>query len=106
MSAPCVVEFAPFTLAEGVPEHVLLAASQRLEDDVLTKLPGYRGRAPVRKSERAWADLVFWQDRETADHAVKVAAGSEIAAAYFALMDPSGGITHFAVIRTYGGLRI
>jgi hypothetical protein len=106
MSAPCVVEFAPFTLAEGIPEHVLLTASQRLEDEVLAKLPGYRGRALVRKSARAWADLVLWQDQEAAEHAMKVATESTIAAAYFALMDPSGGVTHFAVIQTYGGLRV
>jgi hypothetical protein len=107
MSALCVVEYAPFVLADSASEHALLAASRRVEDEVLSKLPGYRGRILVRKSERAWADLVFWQDQETAERALKLAAESRICAEYFALMDMSdaAGITHFAVVQSYGDLR-
>jgi hypothetical protein len=107
MSAQCVVEYAPFMLADGASEQALLTASRRVEDEVLSKLPGYRGRILVRKSERAWADLVFWQDQEAAERAVKLAAESSICADYFGLMDMTAGagITHFTVVQSYGGVR-
>ena len=98
MSAQCVVEYAPFMLADGASEQALLMVS---------KLPGYRGRILVRKSERAWADLVFWQDQEAAERAMKLAAESSICADYFGLMDMTAGagITHFTVVQSYGGVR-
>lgn len=112
MSAQYVVEYAPFTLAKGVSEEALLAASKRLEDEMLARMQGYRGRVLVKKSAQEWADLVFWQDRETADRAMQHAKESQICAAYFSLMDmtgvsdPNGGVTHFAAVQSYGGVRL
>ncbi len=107
-----VVEYAPFTLANEVSEQALLAASKRLEDEVLAKTPGYRGRVLARKSEREWVDLVFWEDKEAADRIMEVARESPVRAAYFACMDmtgvtdPAAGVTHFTAVQSYGGVRL
>lgn len=112
MNAQYVVEYAPFALATGVSEETLLAASRRLEDEMLAKMQGYRGRVLVKRSAREWADLVFWQDQEAADRAMQHARESQICAAYFSLMDmtgisdPNGGVTHFAAVQSYGGVRL
>lgn len=112
MSTDHVVEYAPFTLAQGVSEEALLAASQRLEQEMLARMPGYRGRVLVRKSPREWADLVFWEDQAAADRVMALVAESPACAGYFALMDmagasdPGAGVTHFTAVRTYGGVRV
>lgn len=107
-----VVEIAPFSLANGTSEQALIAASQRLESEVLAKFPGYRGRVLAKKSERDWVDLVFWQDHAAAERMMEVARESEICGAYFACMDmtgvtdPAAGVTHLSAIGVYGALRL
>lgn len=111
-NASFVVEIAPFSLAAGIGEATLLAASERLENEVLKPMAGYRGRVLARKSERDWVDLVFWQDHAAAERMMEVARDSAICGAYFACMDMSGvtdpaaGVTHLSAVGVYGALRL
>jgi hypothetical protein len=92
--ATAVVEWAPFRLADGVTDTQLLAASDRVHEEVLRHQPGFLRRELLRVDATQWADLVFWTDRAAAD-AVMAGAGAHPAfAAYFACMH--GAALHFA----------
>ena len=107
-----IVELAPFSLAEGVSNDALLAASRRLETEVLTGMDGYVGRILLQTGESSWADLVFWRTREAAEAMLETAMASEVCRDYFACMadaDPShpgNGVAHYRVIQGYGGIDI
>ena len=100
-----VVEWAPFRLAEGVPESRLLAASHRLQEAFLARQPGFVRRELLRGGNGDWADLVWWADRKAADDAMKAAAESPVCHSYFHLMagapDAGNGVLHFARVASY-----
>src|SRR5829696_1901722 len=81
-----VVEWAPFRMANGVSEDELLAASETLQREFLTKQHGFVRRELLRGADGQWADLVHWEN-EAAANAVFAAAGeSAICHEYFRLM--------------------
>lgn len=108
MTQSLVIEVAPFNLASGVPEATLLAASDRLEREFLSKADGYIGRMLVQKDKEAWADIVLWQSAAHAEKAMAVIASSEACGQYFKCMaaadhnDPDHGVTLFEMVRRYG----
>jgi hypothetical protein len=114
MTAPdtTAIEMAPFTLAEGMFEETLLAASERLEMEFLSGLDGYLGRMLVRKDDRSWSDIVFWRTPQDAARAMERAASSEVCRSYFECMaaadhdDPAQGVTVYQRVRSYGSVVI
>lgn len=102
-----VVEWAPFTLAEGVDEAALVEASNALQTDFLGKQRGFIRRNLLKGKENQWVDIVYWSSRKEADQASKNAANSPACHQYFSLMaeanhdDPSGGVLHFEQIKAY-----
>jgi len=110
MNSPIAIELAPFTLASGLSEAALLAASDRLEQEFLARAEGYLGRMLVRKDGRNWLDIVFWQSSAHAAKAMEQAAASEVCGAYFQCMaaadhdDPSQGVTMFETVKRYGAV--
>lgn len=101
------IEWAPFTLAAGVTEQELLDASQALQDDFLARQPGFVRRELLKGSGREWADLVYWENAQLAQEAMKAAAASPVCLQYFKLLEmadpdhPEAGVAHFAVARSY-----
>lgn len=112
MSPPIAVELAPFTLAEGVSESALLAASDRLEREFLVHADGYLGRMLLRQDARAWLDIVFWRSAAHAAQAMERAAANEACGAYFQCMhaadhdDPSQGVTVLEAVKRYGAVPV
>lgn len=102
-----IVEWAPFTLADGVDEAALLAASAALQTEFVNKQSGFIRRDLVNLKENQWADIVYWNSLEEAEQAAKNAANSPVCFRYFQLMvnedpnDPSAGVAHFGVMQTY-----
>lgn len=109
MTPTFAVELAPFTLADGIPEETLLAASDQLETEFLAKTDGYLGRMLLKTDRRRWTDIVFWQSAAHAKQAMKQVASSEACARYFAYMvtenhhDLDHEVTLFQAVRRYGG---
>ena len=99
------VEWAPFTLKPGVTDEELLRASEALQEDFVKHQPGFIRRELLKGSGREWVDLVYWEDRESAERVAAHAAESPACRAYFEYMegvaDPAGGVLHFERRRLY-----
>lgn len=81
-----VVEWAPFTLKEGVNESQLLAAAENVQRVFLASQPGFQRRELLQGANRQWVDLVYWQDEKSAESAAQAAMNSGICLQYFSMM--------------------
>jgi heme-degrading monooxygenase HmoA len=81
-----VVEWAPFRLAPGVEESVLLEASEVLQREFLAHQPGFLRRELLRGDDGQWADLVYWEDEAAAGNAMREATASPACQSYFQRM--------------------
>lgn len=101
------IEWAPFTLAEGIDEATLLSASEVLQRDFLSKQPGFLHRELLKGSANQWVDIIHWVSREAVEQAMRKAQESPTCHRYFTLMvppaedDPTGGISFFKQVRYY-----
>ncbi|MDX1343649.1 MAG: hypothetical protein R3309_13565 [Reinekea sp.] len=100
-----IVEWAPFTLAEGVTEQQLLEAAETIESRFLALQPGYIRRELLKKSEQEWVDLVYWSSQEDAEQAFQKAAESEACGGYFSLMvmpeNPETAVLHLQQMKQW-----
>ena len=102
-----VVEWAPFRLKPGITDAELLAASEALQRDFLSRQDGFVGRELLRGANGQWADLVYWRDDESAHAIMQAVADSPACMAYFHLMeganaaDPGAGVLHLHRVRAY-----
>jgi hypothetical protein len=101
------IEFAPFTLAEGVDESMLIAASDALQIEFLSQQKGFVRRDLVKIADGKWADVIYWESRESVEQAMQTAPNNPAALEYFQLMgntgesDPSTAITLMSVAKSY-----
>ncbi len=101
------IEWAPFTLVEGVDEATLIAASDVLQTEFLSQQPGFIKRELLKGHNNQWVDIVYWNSRAEAEQAARNAANSPVCYKYFALMvgadhdDPNAGVLHFEQVKTY-----
>ena len=85
-----IIEFAPFKLAEGVDEPTFIAASDALQESFLSQQKGFLRRDLVRNSDGTWADIAYWESRESVDQAMQKALDDPAALRYFQLMANNG----------------
>lgn len=108
MNHELAIELAPFKIASGIGREALLAASERLEREFLSRAEGYLGRVLVQKDAAAWADIVFWRSGAHAEKAMAEAASSKACHAYFTCMageepgEPANGVTLYRSLKAYG----
>jgi hypothetical protein len=108
MAENVVVEWAPFTVKEGVEDADLLAASEALQSEFLSHQPGFVGRELLKGQNGQWVDLAVWRSKADAERAVANAATSPVCHRYFQLMvdadhaDTGAGVLHLERIRVYG----
>jgi len=101
------IEWAPFTLAEGVDEAALLAASEVLQHDFLSNQTGFLHRELLKGSDGLWVDVISWESRAAVKQAMANAQTNPVCQRYFTLMvppsgdDPSGGISLFDLVQRY-----
>lgn len=101
------IEWAPFTLAAGVDETALLAASEALQRDFLGKQRGFLHRELLKGSDGQWVDIIYWESRDAVRQAMANTQTSLVCQRYFTLIvppsedDPSGGISLFDLVRRY-----
>lgn len=102
-----VIEFAAFTLGEGVDESVLFTASDALQAEFLSRQSGFIKRELARIAHNQWADVIYWENRQSVRQAMQAAPGNPAALRYFQLMDgtgqgdPSGQLTLMNIARSY-----
>ena len=101
------VEYAKFTLKEGVNDAQVIAASQKFQEDFLVKQSGYIKRDLLHLNGRDWADMVYWASKEDAEKVLKACEKSPVCGEYFSIMEPfdpkipNGGVIHLEVIKSY-----
>lgn len=102
-----VVEWAPFRLADGVDEAMLLEASGELQRDFLQQQPGFLRRELLRGRDGQWVDLVYWQNDAAVERVMRAVSGSAACHRYFQLMqaadimEPGAGVQHWHRARSY-----
>ncbi|HEX5837850.1 MAG TPA: antibiotic biosynthesis monooxygenase [Anaerolineales bacterium] len=85
-----IIEFAPFKLAEGVDEPTFIAASDDLQENFLSQQEGFLRRDLVRNGDGTWADIAYWESRESVEQAMQKALDDPAALRYFQLMANNG----------------
>jgi hypothetical protein len=100
------IEWAPFTLAEGVNETTLLAASDVLQREFVSQQRGFIRRELLKGQARGWVDLVYWDSLSAAEEAAGNAMHSPVCQTYFALMvqddaDLAAAVSHFEQVQIY-----
>ena len=90
--AESVVEWAPFELKDGVNENELRSISDQLQKEFLAIQKGFVKRELLKKGERQWVDLVYWETSEDADNAMSHSQQSTVCASYFELMEMSDSV--------------
>jgi len=106
-NAKTTVEYAKFTLKEGVTDTQIIAASQKFEEGFLVKQSGYIKRDLLHLKGREWADIVYWASREDAEKVLKACEKSPVCGEYFSIMEPfdpklpNGGVIHLDLVKSY-----
>lgn len=96
-----VIEWAPFTLKDGISEKTLLQASNAVQKAFLEKQRGYIRRELFKGEDKQWVDLVYWESNEDAQRAIQGAAESAMCLSYFEMMasidqdDLGKGVSHY-----------
>lgn len=107
MNQKAIIEWAPFTIKEGINEETLLKSSADLQQEFLNKQVGFIKRELIKKSDRDYVDIVHWKSKEDAGRAIENAENSPICFAYFQLMaeadhnHPGAGVSIFEVVGEY-----
>lgn len=89
--ATTVIEWAPFRVTDGVSEAAVVAAADAMQEEFLTRQPGYVRRELLRTPDGQWADLVVWRDRASVEAAMAAVGNSPACRRYFSLMAPDAG---------------
>jgi len=84
------IEFAPFILAEGVDEATLIAAADDLQKEFLSLQKGFIKRELAHLADGKWADVIYWESRESVEQAMQTAPENPAALRYFQLMADTG----------------
>jgi hypothetical protein len=107
MSDRLVVEYAPYSLADGVTEERLIAASDAFQRDFLAHQPGFVRRETLKGQNGRWTDLVYWSSKEAVEKAVAAVEGNAACTAFFKLLhfnpqqDPGADVLYFECVREY-----
>lgn len=102
-----IIEFAPFTLVEGVDESALIAAADELQKEFLSQQKGFIKRDLVRGADSKWADIIYWESKDSVEQAMENAPNNPAALKYFQLMvppnegDPSAMNMFLSVAKSY-----
>lgn len=102
-----IIEFASFTLADGVDEVALFAASDALQAEFLSRQKGFLRRDLVQVGDGKWADVLYWDSRASVEQALQRAHEYPAALRYFQLMaetgqnDPGAGMMLLDIVRSY-----
>ena len=95
------IALAPFELKAGVSEDALLTASDRFEQEFVTRQDGIIRRVLVKDGKGGYADLVFFRDLESIERVIEAEQNSDVCAALFSIMDGDGSHHVYEVLKSY-----
>ena len=96
-----VVELVSFKLKEGSSVADFLVASDKFNEDFVSKQKGYISRKLLNYGE-VWSDLVIWETMEYAQNAAKAIHESPAAGVYLPFLDANSiEMHHHSVEKSY-----
>ena len=81
-----IIEWAPFETRPEFTERQIINLAEKVESEFLAKQPGYLRRELLKGDGNQWADLVYWENRESAMAGAKAANDSSVFFEYFSTM--------------------
>ena len=97
-----VVEIAAFKLVAGADETEFLKASDRVQEEYLSKCRGYVDRKLIKDSEGNWRDVVTFQTSDDAENAAKGFATQPSTKEFEGMIDlKSAKMMHFELTKEY-----
>lgn len=102
MTAPITV-LAPIKLAKGKSEADLIKASDKFQDEFVSKYSGVIRRELIRKNDGEYLDIVQFRSKEDAEEIIEKEKESPACHAFFSVMDMDGdsGIDFYPSLATY-----
>ena len=82
-----MVEITTFKLKLGVTEKDFEQSARSMQKDFLEKQNGFIKRTLTVSEDSTWTDVVFWNDRESAEKTMKIAETSELVLPFMEKID-------------------
>jgi hypothetical protein len=83
------IEFGTFRLKVGASESDMLAAAKRMENEFLSKEPGFLGHAILKGKDDTYVDLAFAVSQSKAEEICAKWLGNQYALAFLEFIDHS-----------------
>lgn len=99
------IEWAPFIKASGVTDEQLVIKANLVNSDFLIKQKGFIKRELIKKNDKEYADVIYWETKADA-----VTAGEKVntcvkCGEYFELMEMGAkageGFSHYTIIKSW-----
>ena len=84
---PGVVEITTFKLNQGVTEKDFEQSALAMQKDFLEKQSGFIKRTLTVSQDSVWTDVVFWQDKKSAEETMKLAETSALVLPFMEKID-------------------
>lgn len=85
-----ITVLAPIKLAKGKSETDLIKASDKFQDEFVSKQPGFIRRELIRKGDGEYLDIIQFRSKEDAEKIIEKEKESPACHAFFAVMDMNG----------------
>ena len=97
-----IVEWAPFSLKEGVNEQAMLEAAELIQREFLSKQEGFIKRELLKGADHKWVDILHWTSKEAAEKVMQNVMSSKACQQYFQCMaDAVEAPLHFEQVKTW-----
>ena len=82
-----MVEITTFKLNQGVTTKDFEKTARSMQKDFLEKQNGFIKRTLTVSEDSTWTDVVFWNDRQSAERTMKIAETSELVLPFMEKID-------------------
>mgnify|MGYP006142025647 FL=1 len=82
-----MLEITTFKLKLGVTEKDFEQSARSMQKDFLEKQNGFIKRTLTVSEDSTWTDVVFWNDRQSAERTMKIAETSELVLPFMEKID-------------------
>ena len=99
------IEWAPFIKTSGVTDEQLIIKANLVNSDFLIKQKGFMKRELIKKNDKEYADVIYWETKADAVTAGEKANTCVKCGEYFELMEmgekAGEGFSHYTIIKSW-----
>ena len=88
-TAPAIIEIASMQLKDGVTLEEFEPLDRAVEEQFVSKQPGFLSREAAAGDDRSWVVIVHWASVEASENSMKTFADAPANAAFMARVDAS-----------------